>query len=525
MKAIDKLKVLGVSEGLQDIEKDFSELYGSEIIYTSENSQYPQENTQAEWDACPFKLQSERLIEKLVEISGNQKFRELNAYLTQWTSVGATRTTNDSIKELAEHIYFQLLDAKRKGIDVEKTFSGLINNSAFICNEGGYTNLQNLSMAIDGGSKLIYNAKYEFIVGATREFLRQFQGQAGYRPGNEVHYVNQLITSIKQEYNLSPPPDMYANNQGINQLIATGKYREYIDSLFSSKLAANGMLGIMVNKVALQLQDEDSIRRKFDMGSPEDRYNKYQMIEIFQNVFRPYVDQRVLELIEYQLLDINCQTEDQELQGIYYLDIIGYKSNYLKTLEIIMADFLDKNGYLENVSFKFKDGNIVMVEDSVFCCFNIILGDNRNYKEEIDLRKLSELPFQGKKFVDVIRELLIKEADITNVDTLEKHLLSEEQLFENMDIVAIRRSIVSSLIKEIKQEMPDAKIPDKLLSIAEADLTKCLALLSDRVIKFYTVQDMNFSEQDFDELCELYDVNLQKFKALTSDSIKMLCIH
>ncbi len=364
-----------------------------------------------------------------------------------------------------------MLDAKRKGIDVEKTFSGLINNSAFICNEGGYTNLQNLSMAIDGGSKLIYNAKYEFIVGATREFLRQFQGQAGYRPGNEVHYVNQLITSIKQEYNLSPPPDMYANNQGINQLIATGKYREYIDSLFSSKLAANGMLGIMVNKVALQLQDEDSIRRKFDMGSPEDRYNKYQMIEIFQNVFRPYVDQRVLELIEYQLLDINCQTEDQELQGIYYLDIIGYKSNYLKTLEIIMADFLDKNGYLENVSFKFKDGNIVMVEDSVFCCFNIILGDNRNYKEEIDLRKLSELPFQGKKFVDVIRELLIKEADITNVDTLEKHLLSEEQLFENMDIVAIRRSIVSSLIKEIKQEMPDAKIPDKLLSIAEADLT------------------------------------------------------
>ncbi|MSO13576.1 hypothetical protein [Rickettsiales endosymbiont of Trichoplax sp. H2] len=201
MKATDKLKVLGISEGLQDIEKDFSELYSSKIIYTSENSQYPQENTQAEWDTCPFKLQSERLIEKLVEISGNQKFRELNAYLTQWTSVGATRTTNDSIKELAEHIYFQLLDAKRKGIDVEKTFSGLINNSAFICNEGGYTNLQNLSMSIDGGSKLIYNAKYEFIVGATREFLRQFQGQAGYRPGNEVHYVNQLITSIKQEYN------------------------------------------------------------------------------------------------------------------------------------------------------------------------------------------------------------------------------------------------------------------------------------------------------------------------------------
>ncbi len=48
MKATDKLKVLGVSEGLQDIEKDFSELYSSEIIYTSENSQYPQENTQAE---------------------------------------------------------------------------------------------------------------------------------------------------------------------------------------------------------------------------------------------------------------------------------------------------------------------------------------------------------------------------------------------------------------------------------------------------------------------------------------------
>ena len=65
------------------------------------------------------------------------------------------------------------------------------------------------------------------------------------------------------------------------------------------------------------------------------------------------------------------------------------------------------------------------------------------------MRKLSELSFLDKKFIDVIRELLIKKADITNMDTLEKHLLSEEQLFENTYIVDIRKSIASSFIKVI----------------------------------------------------------------------------
>ena len=73
------------------------------------------------------------------------------------------------------------------------------------CNEGGYTNLQNLSMAIDGSSKLIYNAKYEFVANATTEFLMEFRGdpnqfhdQPEYIIGNEVHDVNQFIASIKQ---------------------------------------------------------------------------------------------------------------------------------------------------------------------------------------------------------------------------------------------------------------------------------------------------------------------------------------
>ena len=252
MKTTNKLKTLGGDEG-HDIKKDFSKLYEAQELYNSQNSGYPEKNNQAKWDTCPFNIQSQILIKKLVEISGNQKFKELGAYLTKWTSEGATRNTNDAIKELAEHIYFQLLDAKSKGIDAEKTFSGLINNSIFACNEGGYTNLQNLSMAIDGGSKLIYNAKYEFVANATTEFLMQFWDQAGYRPGNEVHYVNQFIASIKQEYNLSPPPDIHANNQDINQLIANSQYREYIDSLFSSKEAADGILSLIVNKIALQL--------------------------------------------------------------------------------------------------------------------------------------------------------------------------------------------------------------------------------------------------------------------------------
>lgn len=449
MKTTDKLKTLGGGES-HDIKKDFSELYVVEELYTSQNSLYPKENIQAEWNKCPFNLQSQILIEKLVMISGNQKFRELNEYLTQWSSAGATRKTNDAIKQLAEHIYFQLLDAKRKGIDVEKTFSELINNSVFICNEGGYTNLQNLSMAIDGGSKLIYNAKYEYIAGVTREFLRQFESQPEYVIGNEVHYVNQLIDSIKQEYNLSPPPDMYANDQSINQVIATSKYREYIDSLFSSKVAANGILGIMVNKIALQLQEEDRIKSKFDMLSEGNRSQKTFISESLKNVFRPYVDQSVLELIEYQLLDIHDQTEDEELQGIYYLDIAGYKANYLEVIEIIIANFLDKNGYLEGISLPFQGGNMVLTENSVYSYSNTPnIDDNNCYTKEIDLRKLSELSFLDKKFIDVIRELLIKKADITNMDTLEKHLLSEEQLFENTYIVDIRKSIASSFIKVI----------------------------------------------------------------------------
>ena len=493
MKTTDKLKTLGGDEG-HDIEKDFSKLYEAQEPYNSQNSGYPNENNQAEWDTCPFKIQSQILIKKLVEISGNQKFKELGEYLTEWTSPGATRNTNDAIKELTEHIYFQLLDAKNKGIDVEKTFSGLINNSIFACNEGGYTNLQNLSMAIDGGSKLIYNAKYEFISNATTEFRRKYI--IGYH-GSEVHDVNQFIASIKQEYKLSPPPDIHANATLIDQVIDSGQYRKYIDSLFSSKIAANAILDKIVNKIALQLQDEVSIKRKFDMLSDDDRSQKNSITEALQNVFRPYVDPSVLELIEYQLLDISVQTEDEG----YYLDVAGYKANYLEIIEIIMANFLGKTGYLEGVRFPFKDGNIIITENSVYSCPKTPNSDDNNcYIKEIDLRKLSELSFGDKKLVDVIRDLLIK----------------EEQLYKNMNIVAIRTSIASLLIEEIKQAMPDAKIPDKLLSIAEADLTKYLALLSDRVIKFYTVQDIKFSEQDFEELSQLYDNNLEKFQALTS---------
>ncbi|EDV18531.1 predicted protein, partial [Trichoplax adhaerens] len=162
-----------------------------------------------------------------------------------------------------------------------------------------------------------------------------------------------------------------------------------------------------------------------------------------------------------------------------------------------MADFLGKAGYLEGVRFPFKDGNIIITENSVYSCPNTPNSDDNScYIKEIDLRKLSEISFGDKKLVDVIRELLTK----------------EQKLFENMDIVAIRTSIASSLIEEIKQAMPDAKIPDKLLSIAEVDLTKCLDLLSSGVM----VNDINFSEQDFDELSQLYDNNLEKFQALTS---------
>ena len=55
MKTTDKLKTLGGYEG-HDIKKDFSKLYTEKELYTSKNSQYPQENTQVDWDMCPFKL-------------------------------------------------------------------------------------------------------------------------------------------------------------------------------------------------------------------------------------------------------------------------------------------------------------------------------------------------------------------------------------------------------------------------------------------------------------------------------------
>jgi hypothetical protein len=153
-----------------------------------------------------------------------------------------------------------------------------------------------------------------------------------------------------------------------------------------------------------------------------------------------------------------------------------------------MANFLGKTSYLEGMRFPFKDGNMIITENSLYSCPNTPNSDDNScYIKEIDLRKLSELSFLDKKLVDVIREFLTKE-----------------------------ERIASSLIEEIKQAVPNAKIPDKLLSIAEADLTKCLALLSNRVIKFYIVQDINFSEQDFNELSDLYDNNLEKFKALTS---------
>jgi hypothetical protein len=122
MQVTEQLTQLAQPEDI-GIEQDFQKLYGdtlSEGVYyaNSKNSGYGETNF-SNIPAGNYQRQCARLVDRIVEIFGNEKFREISKYFEKFLMSGSARQTQDNIKKLAEQIYFQIKQEKDRGVDVE----------------------------------------------------------------------------------------------------------------------------------------------------------------------------------------------------------------------------------------------------------------------------------------------------------------------------------------------------------------------------------------------------------------------
>jgi len=201
MKILEKFENINAPAEEVINEADYIALYGNAPIYSDTvDFNY---TTILEWSSeDQFKIQADRVIKALVELSENQKFDKLRTeYFMKPVMPGELRLTADSIKATAEQVYFKLKRAKEQGIDI-KTFNPYISTLEFKCGPGGLTNIQNLNNMLGGGNFKddLYNAKYEYIQNLAREFLHISQKNHiyHYHAGNEVHEVNALINACKR---------------------------------------------------------------------------------------------------------------------------------------------------------------------------------------------------------------------------------------------------------------------------------------------------------------------------------------
>jgi len=87
------------------IDEYLSKLYGS-LSFDAEDKSYVDGSN--EDSVKEYKERVTQLIEKLVEISGNEKFNQLKEQFDKNVLVGATRTILDKVKKTAEAMCYKL---------------------------------------------------------------------------------------------------------------------------------------------------------------------------------------------------------------------------------------------------------------------------------------------------------------------------------------------------------------------------------------------------------------------------------
>lgn len=230
----------GPVDGVEVNQYFSNEIYEGERVDSESDASYPiydQDGVwQGGWDVSQFKIQGDIAVELLRRLTGTDAVLQLKRYFEAPVTPGLKRVGTDAVKGLIEVICFKLAKHKENlqgsnpsavevanqlfDLSIEPIVSA-INNAQFLCEGGACTNLNIILESVEkalhkGPEEYVYYAKVELIRSIANEVISNNQALLDDRypelspkeqEGNIVHFVNELMMEVQDEYNIDVPRD------------------------------------------------------------------------------------------------------------------------------------------------------------------------------------------------------------------------------------------------------------------------------------------------------------------------------
>jgi|GEM_PF-5089303 len=400
--------VNGVTQAFKDIKKpvevDFNEVvtYLSNAIYdespvvnVNDDETYPIMNTQGDWEgdwsACAFKRQGDLIVEKLAEILDDKgvpnevmpgkTILRVKKYFKAPVLEGIEKVAVNSIKEVLEGFYYKLSIKKAEMSSEDFNLCkgpiiDAIRNAEFKCAPGGYDDLQGVmvkaSSMFDGNDSLMYNIKYQTLKMIAAEYVREDAEILEWRYpnltptqriGNEKHFINELLKSVADEYNIV-----------IEDVYATKIFSWFSDDL-KDRLARNYGINFIIKTMQQEILGFLPDKSALNMSNPM-KYNE-AIISI----------DRVLKLLSTsaeKILPINViLTENGD----------DYKPSHENMIELMVISYLQSQGFIniKLIDHEWMKAAIAMNDKAMMgeiCNRMIEKSDEKGFLQHLYLAKM-----------------------------------------------------------------------------------------------------------------------------------------
>jgi ankyrin repeat protein len=264
-----------ISQAFKDIEKpqdvDQAELKAYlQDIYRNENHTEQDVSYVVNDDpvaAEAYKQRANALVDKLVSLSGNNKFNDLRVHFNKNITKGHLRNIVDEIKKTAETICFKM---ERKLIELPEKFKAEIRSSTIhACEPGALTNMQDILYNMDDS---LFYSKYAYIQRLALEYIREKKMAS---IGNEVHKANELIHEVSRDCKVLPPKDTYANYRNLDEIPGTrfevhAAFKAYLEQHLSTRKGVYSLASHIAND-SLRMLPEAKAGEQFPFKEVKDK--------------------------------------------------------------------------------------------------------------------------------------------------------------------------------------------------------------------------------------------------------------
>jgi hypothetical protein len=295
------------------------------------------ENTLTETERG-YKNRANKLVDELINLSGNSKFEELRNHFKNTTLPGESRNIVDEMKKTAEMICFKL---KHGVIATPNKFIAEIKSATLnACTSGALTNMQKILYSMNDS---MYYYKYDFIQNLALEYIRQNKLS---NPGNEAHKANELIHELSPEYNVIPPKDLYTKYRDLSSppteaFIENILFKSWFNDFTEKRIGVYSFAEYVVNTSASNLPEGKS----FPIKNKKTNEDSEELVQI--NSIADKFNITVDALIDF--------SED----GEHFI----YKGNYLSFLKCAVIKHLIDEGLIKQEPLIVKEQRIINIPE------------------------------------------------------------------------------------------------------------------------------------------------------------------